>query len=175
MSFVSYLKSDRGHNLLFKVSIALICLILFALYNFLSLGSYHVPFGVSVDQLKEQIVVKRYSWNGQIDGSYRYEGDKEQLSQSVQRSLILLPVDFKRAFATIITIIISAIVLLYIKIGSSRWKLNSAHPTFRSWSGIVPYFVIGVYLTSLIFAVLEYQNLIQETEELISLLKSIEG
>ncbi|GGM37752.1 hypothetical protein GCM10011351_24930 [Paraliobacillus quinghaiensis] len=158
-------------KVLFNASVLLLSLSLLMLYMHLAYSSdTAVPLGIQVDELDDGILeVEKYNWNGTLTDQITLL--KEDMGETVITQFLLLSIEMKQTFASILLLILGLFLFVFISFVSKKLHIsnNPLNIPSKIHSGLIILLLV-VYIAVLTKVLLQYYDLIKETENLMNLL-----
>lgn len=130
-----------------------------------------VPLGMQVKELYGGVLeVEHYDWRGKSINQFSVL--KDDIERSLVKKSIVLSNKIKQVFASMVVIVVGALLLLIIRIGSRKLKLlNNSHNQSSKLHVVIPFLLFVACVAVLTQEILQYRDLIIESERVLTLLE----
>ncbi|WP_163530251.1 hypothetical protein [Halobacillus ihumii] len=158
----------KGKIVFFVAEICMFCGILFV-FNYLSFGNYHAPFGVNFEEMDNRIMIEKYDWKGSVSSQYILRESRLDIPNEKLVEIEVLEYEFKETFATVVTLILALLFSICFKVFSVKFNipLKSLHIS-AAWSRIILTLVIAGFVAISVRTGINYNDLIMESEKLLN-------
>ncbi|SFG59879.1 hypothetical protein SAMN05216353_16114 [Halobacillus alkaliphilus] len=143
----------------FRISKVLLMIGIYSLFFYLCVGDYHVPFGTGFEIQSEETIVEEYDWKGEV--AHQYTIASSHLDDSIKPHV--LPQRFKQVFASLVLVAVVPLQIAYELVGEKFFPLS--HPYInRFWRIVLSIVGLCIYVSTAIFLITNYQEIIVESE-----------
>lgn len=142
---------------------------IFLIFNFLSLGDYHVPFGVEVKEVDEQVtLVEKYNWRGHTTNQYYINEGALDKNLKELTGLVMNESEFKKNFALVVSFLLFLFYFPFSKVLSKKLKMKEGESVLSPfWERFFKLLAVGIFAGVFFYVFMQYPELMEETEKLI--------
>ncbi len=158
----------KGKIVFFVAEICMFCGILF-LFNYLSFGNYHTPFGVNFEEMDNRIMIEKYDWKGSVSSQYILRESRLDIPKEKLVAAEVMEYEFKNTFASVVVLVFAILFSICFKIISVKFDipLKSVHIS-AAWSRIFLILIMAGFVAISVHTAINYNDLIMESEKLLN-------
>ncbi|MYL37016.1 hypothetical protein [Halobacillus litoralis] len=166
----SFLFFWTGSEDILKVFHILFIILIFVVYQFISLGDTQPPFGVGVKETSHKgTLIEEYGWKGQtVHQSYINDRSLDEKTE-VLTSVWIKERQIKNTYASVVSLLLLLSYFPLFALFKMKFNIKEETSTFSPlWNWVFFIGTAGMYTAVIIGVFVQYQELLQETHRLLA-------